>query len=107
MICEEMNSDGPNLYAYVHNNPLRYCDPDGLSAVDQHQNHGLYDSYQTRGTFFEGAFRGALDDTSWGLSSMALGDYVCDNWQSKLGYAFEPDHSLRYSYGDMFGSMLV
>ena len=27
-------ADGPNLYCYVHNNPLRYCDPDGLSAMD-------------------------------------------------------------------------
>lgn len=25
-------SDGPNLYAYVHNNPFRFCDPYGLSA---------------------------------------------------------------------------
>ena len=24
--------DGPNLYAYVHNNPLKYYDPDGLTA---------------------------------------------------------------------------
>ncbi len=27
-------SEGPNLYAYVYNNPLRFCDPYGLSAMD-------------------------------------------------------------------------
>lgn len=79
-------ADGPNLYAYVHNNPHRYCDPDGLSAVDQHQNDQLHNTHQTHGTFFGGTFRGVLDDTSWGLSNMVLDEYVCDNWQSRLGY---------------------
>ncbi len=26
-------ADGPNLYAYVHNQPLRYIDPDGHFAI--------------------------------------------------------------------------
>ncbi|ADI37551.1 RHS repeat-associated core domain-containing protein [Waddlia chondrophila] len=27
-------ADGPNLYAYVHSNPLRFCDPYGLSMKE-------------------------------------------------------------------------
>ncbi|CCB91993.1 putative rhs family protein remnant [Waddlia chondrophila 2032/99] len=66
----------------MHNNPLKYVDPDGLSAIE----HQQMNRPGTQGTFFGSFSRGILDDTSWGASSWMLGDYVCDNWQSSLGY---------------------
>jgi len=35
--------DGPNLYAYVYNNPLLYCDPYGLLAQKMSDVHGAGD----------------------------------------------------------------
>ena len=35
-------ADGPNLYAYVHNNPLTYVDPYGLLAQDVKKSHEHY-----------------------------------------------------------------
>ena len=66
-------ADGSNLYAYVHNNPLIYIDPYGLSTFSINQ-------------FCQGFGRGFLDDTTWGASSYALGEYECNDWASRFGY---------------------
>lgn len=62
--------DGPNLYAYVHNNPLTHLDPHGLWAQD----------------LLDGFSRGFVDDSSWGLSNLALGEYKYTGLSSQLGY---------------------
>lgn len=62
--------DGPNLYAYAHNNPLTSIDPEGLWAQD----------------LMEGFTRGAIDDTTWGLSNLSLGEYKYTSLSSQLGY---------------------
>ena len=33
---EPTGQDGPNLYWYARNNPLKYRDPDGLEAIPEH-----------------------------------------------------------------------
>ncbi len=40
--------DGLNLYAYVRNNPLRYLDPAGLTAVNEYQSLYWNDEYQEK-----------------------------------------------------------
>lgn len=54
-------ADGPNLYAYVHNNPLIYVDPYGLLL-------------QEAKDFTHDMTRAAIEDTSWGLATPFLGD---------------------------------
>jgi len=39
-------ADGLNLYAYVRNNPLRYLDPEGLTAVNEYQSLYWNDEYR-------------------------------------------------------------
>ncbi len=65
--------DGPNLYAYVHNNPMVYVDPYGLWRESLRQ-------------FSHSFSRGAIDDTSWGASSLLLGEHDTTSLNSKLGY---------------------
>jgi len=77
-------ADGPNLYAYVHHNPLRYLDPDGLSAVE-HQEMNRPGT-GTQGTFLGGMFWGAANHRTYGVSEVMFGEYQCDNWQSMVGY---------------------
>jgi RHS repeat-associated protein len=66
-------ADGPNLFAYVNNNPLIYIDPYGLWR--EHLND-----------FFRGTTRGFVDDFSWGASELALGEHHSDTWAGKVGY---------------------
>lgn len=65
--------DGPNLYAYVHNNPLIYVDPYGLWKEELKD---LYDS----------SVRGGMDDITFGASSCLLGNYEAQNGWQKAGY---------------------
>jgi len=66
-------ADGPNLYAYVHNNPMIYVDPYGLWGESlQEFTHGLG--------------RGVADDTTWGASNLVLGEYDTTSLASKCGY---------------------
>ena len=76
--------DGLNLYAYVHNNPLSISDPYGLWGESFMSS---WDEFKGNACEFGGAFtRGAIDDTTWGISSLALGDYQCNSWNSTAGY---------------------
>ena len=66
-------ADGPNLYAYVHNNPLTHIDPLGLYSKE------LKELSLSFG-------RGYASDTTWGLSDKLLGDYTCNSTFAKVGY---------------------
>ncbi|HRD56201.1 MAG TPA: hypothetical protein PLC42_07385, partial [Parachlamydiaceae bacterium] len=68
---------GPNLYAYVHNNPLIYVDPYGLWAEE------LYHYAKEIG---HSAARGFIDDTSFDASSYILGEHQTPTIASKAGY---------------------
>jgi RHS repeat-associated protein len=65
--------DGPNLYAYVHNNPLTYIDPYGLWWVETKD-------------WCKGVTRGAVDDFSWGASELALGEFHSESGWGTAGY---------------------
>lgn len=65
--------DGPNHYAYVHNNPMIYVDPYGLWTQIVHE-------------FSQGVSRGAVDDTTWGASEVALGEYKPKSMVGTAGY---------------------
>lgn len=74
LTCDPLGlADGPNLYAYVHNNPLIYIDPYGLFREESKD-------------FLHGVSRGAADDTSWGASTIALGEFQPKGISGKLGY---------------------
>lgn len=66
-------SDGPNLYAYVHNNPMIYVDPYGLFGESLKE-------------FTHSFSRGVVDDTTWGASTFLLGEHDTTSLNSKLGY---------------------
>ena len=68
-------ADGPNLYAYVHNNPLTYVDPYGLWSFSLESKN-----------FLSGFSRGFVDDTSFGASNYFLGHYNAHSLSSKIGY---------------------
>lgn len=66
-------ADGPNLYAYVHNNPLTYVDPYGLFWAEAREAcHGMT--------------RGFADDTSWGATEYALGEYHGESMYGNAGF---------------------
>lgn len=72
-------TDGANLYAYVHNNPLIYVDPYGLWGEN------LFGWNATK-QFFGGFSRGFIDDTTCGASSYMLGEHNHSSLASKVGY---------------------
>lgn len=73
-------ADGPNLYAYVHNNPMTYVDPYGLWG------ESVFACSDQTNQFFSGLSRGFVDDASWGASNYILGEYQCNSLSSKIGY---------------------
>ena len=66
-------ADGPNLYAYVKNNPLIYVDPYGLFWTEA-------------GEFSHGFTRGFCDDTTLGGSSYLCGNYHSPSTLGTWGY---------------------
>ena len=66
-------ADGPNLYAYVNNNPLIYVDPYGLFWAEA-------------GEFSHGFTRGFCDDTTLGGSSYLCGNYHSPSTLGNWGY---------------------
>nr|NGX42984.1 tRNA3(Ser)-specific nuclease WapA [Chlamydiota bacterium] len=73
-------ADGPNLYAYVHNNPMIYVDPYGLWGESP-------DGWHSHSKQFFGSFgRGFVDDTSFGASNYMLGEHDTSSLTSKIGY---------------------
>ena len=72
--------DGCNLYAYVHDNPLIYIDPCGLSGekVNRYWNQAK--------EFGHGFSRGNADDVSHGAAACILGDYETPKTVSKAAY---------------------
>jgi RHS repeat-associated protein len=73
-------ADGPNLYAYVHNNPMIYVDPYGLWG------ESLYSIYSQSKQFCSGFSRGFVDDTTFGASGYIFGQYDHSSLSSKVGY---------------------
>ena len=71
-------ADGPNLYAYVSNNPLTHFDLYGLNSVslglDQMAQHA-FNTYANSGT----------SHSSIGSSLASLGAKAWDSWTSHLG----------------------
>ncbi|MFT4552817.1 MAG: RHS repeat-associated protein, partial [Chlamydiales bacterium] len=57
-------ADGPNLYAYVHGNPMRYYDPYGLWSIE-----GAMESVSD---FFSGFCSGSNDDGSMSGGDIAM-----------------------------------
>jgi len=91
-------ADGPNLFAYVHNNPLIYIDPYGLWKEDigrfAHEFNEMTERVVRGGVkrltdFCSSYNRGFIDDTTWGASTLALGEfkptYTCGTWGYNLG----------------------
>jgi len=72
--------DGLNLYAYVHNNPMIYVDPYGLWAED---SNGYWSQAREFGHSFS---RGFVDDASFGLTSLTMGEHETPNFNSKAAY---------------------
>lgn len=66
-------ADGVNLYAYVKNSPMVFVDPNGLWTEE------IQD-------FLGGVTRGAIDDTTWGASNLALGEFQSRGWCGSSGY---------------------
>ena len=67
-------ADGPNLNAYVHNHPLDYIDPYGLSEEDARTLSGIF-------------CRGFANDTTWGCSDYLLGECRTETFLEKSAYA--------------------
>ena len=73
-------TNGPNLYAYVNNNPLIYVDPYGLwkeecQALDRNVKE-----------FSRGAARGFVDDSSFGTADYVLGEHQHTLLSNRVGY---------------------
>jgi RHS repeat-associated protein len=106
-------ADGLNRYAYVHDNPLRYADPSGLSAVvacgwDHDCEHGAIYGYKqyvlsywmAKGIHF-GPYSG---DEAFALLSIVLASGKCDASRtlSAFGVGFVNTVPHRASYGEPF-----
>jgi len=85
-------AEGPNLFAYVNNNPLIYVDPYGLWREEVKD-------------FLHGSSRGFVDDTSWNASSHLLGNYrstsTAGNWGYHLGTGASMAASVLYGGVEM------
>ena len=80
-------ADGPNPYAYVHNCPLTFVDPYGLLTLGTPliTDMGFFNMVQspTLTNFASGFSRGAVDDASWGLSNLVLGEHQPHSLRSR------------------------
>ena len=72
--------DGPNVYAYVHNNPLTHIDPYGLRSEEPERINNNHDS------FWNSFAHGAAEDASWGLSKKVVGEHNPQTTKEYLGY---------------------
>jgi len=83
-------ADGPNLYAYVHNNPYKYFDPDGLTAWEFTKGAAHSLGYTAAAGM---AFRGATAGLSMlcpplgasltaGYMAYSAGSFLYRNWDS-------------------------
>jgi RHS repeat-associated protein len=78
-------ADGPNLYAYVNNNPLIYIDPYGLWRTDP--GRLISEDREMRANEFrDGARRGFIDDSSFGASEAVLGEHQHTSLSNRIGY---------------------
>jgi RHS repeat-associated protein len=84
-------ADGPNLYAYVHHNPIAFHDPDGTTAYPHNERHSPQRNWGSQywnstKQFCSSFSRGFIDDTSWGTSDYMLGEHTSTNWTQRIGY---------------------
>ncbi len=84
--------DGPNLYAFLHNNPLTHIDLYGLETEDG-------------AAYMRSFIRGFVDDTTFGLSEHLLGLHTSSSTLEKVLYGSGTAASM--AAGCVYGGALL
>ncbi len=90
-------ADGPNLYAYVHNNPLIYIDPDGLFSFSIHPS--IKDSFSE--VWHNPRFQGACQMVTGAAEMGAGGAIACGSYgvAAPIGFSVVAHGADQFSTG--------